>query len=63
MYQLGKLTHSGNFIPDTIIEIALISVTYSIFAIANFRHSGAAGMCVQKCPFTAISSSGKGNNI
>ncbi len=44
MYQLDKLAHSGNLIPNTIIEVTSISVTHSIYAIANFRHSDSAGM-------------------
>lgn len=36
MYQLGKLMHGGNFIPDTINEAASISVTHSIYVIAVF---------------------------
>ena len=36
MYQLGKLMHGGNFIPDTINEDASISVTHSIYGIALF---------------------------
>lgn len=44
MYQLDKLAHSGNLIPNTIIEVTSIFVTHSIYAIANFRHSDSAGM-------------------